>query len=55
MFRDNEVTWVYVYGESVDISALQLQESEVSEVRWFDLDEVWDEMVLSSEKGIMTA
>ena len=44
MFRDNEVTWVYVYEKSVDISALILQESEVSEVRWFDLDEVWDEI-----------
>ena len=44
MFRDNEVTWVYVYEKSVDISALKLQESEVSEVRWFDLDEVWDEI-----------
>ena len=44
MFRDKEVTWVYVYEKPVDISALQLQESEVSEVRWFDLDEVWDEI-----------
>ena len=44
MFRDNEVTWVYVYDKSIDISTLKLQESEVSEVRWFDLDEVWNEI-----------
>ena len=40
MFRDNEVTWVYVYEEPVEISALSLQASEVDEVRWFDLEEV---------------
>lgn len=44
MFRDNEVTWVYVYEKSVEISSLKLQESEVSEVRWFDLEEVWNEI-----------
>ena len=44
MFRDNEVTWVYVYDAPVDIGKLTLQESEVSEVRWFDLDEVWNEI-----------
>ena len=44
MFRDNEVTWVYVYDKSVDILTLKLQEAEVSEVRWFDLDEVWNEI-----------
>ena len=44
MFRDNEVTWVYVYDAPVDISTLKLQESEVSEVRWFDWDEVWNEI-----------
>ena len=40
LFRDNEVTEVYVYGEPVDASALTLQESEVEDVRWFDLGEV---------------
>ena len=27
-----------------DISTLIPQESEVSEIRWFDLDKVWDEI-----------
>ena len=40
MFRDNEVTRVYVYQEPVDAETLTLQKSEVDEVRWFDLDEV---------------
>lgn len=44
MFRDNEVTTVYVYDKPVDISSLTLQASEVSEVRWFDLEEVWNEI-----------
>ena len=44
MFRDNEVTWVYVYQEPVDSSTLVLQKSEVDEVRWFDLELVWEEI-----------
>ena len=43
MYRDNEINSVYVYEEPVEIDDLILQESEVSEVRWFDLDEVWKE------------
>ena len=44
LFRDNEVTRVYVYDEPVEAESLRLQESEVDEVRWFDLDEVWNEI-----------
>ena len=43
-FRDNEVTSVYVYREPVEIESLVLQASEVSEARWFDLDQVWNEI-----------
>ena len=49
-FRDNEVTWVYVYREPVDISSLTLQESEVDEVRWFDPEEVRTEIRTSRER-----
>ena len=42
-FRDNEVVSVYVLTRPVD--SFTLQESEVSEVRWFDLEEVWNEIV----------
>ena len=44
MFRDNEVSSIYVYREPVDIDSLTLQASEVEEVRWFDMDEVWEEI-----------
>ena len=44
LFRDNEVTQVYVYREPVAIESLTLQASEVSQVRWFDLDQVWAEI-----------
>lgn len=44
IFRDNEVVWVYVYFEPVDINKLTLQASEVDAVRWFDLDDVWNEI-----------
>ena len=50
VFRDNEFTSVYVYEQPVDISALTLQESEVSEVRWFDLEDVWNEIHRSRER-----
>lgn len=50
LFRDNEVTRVYVYVKPVNIQDLTLQESEVSEVRWFDLNEVWGEIHRSRER-----
>ena len=44
MFRDNEVARVYLYTRPVDAGRLTLQESEVDEVRWFDLEEVREEI-----------
>ncbi|MCD7818084.1 MAG: NUDIX domain-containing protein [Lachnospiraceae bacterium] len=44
-FRDNEVAFVFVYKDSVDIDSLVLQEEEIDSVAWFDLDEVWDKCV----------
>ncbi len=49
-FRDNEVTAVFVYSLPVDIGSLTLQASEVDEVRWFDLNEVRDEIRHSRER-----
>ena len=54
-FRDNEVTWVYVYREPVDIDTLTLQESEVDEVRWFDPEEVRTEIRTSRERFCVPA
>ena len=50
LFRDNEVTWVYVCRKPVDIRDLTLQESEVEEVRWFGLAEVCREIAVSRER-----
>ena len=44
LFRDNEVTQVFVYDGPVEISSLTLQETEVDEVRWFGLGEVRQEI-----------
>ena len=50
MFRDNEIARVYVYDRPVAVEQLTLQESEVEEVRWFDLEEVWQEIHHSRER-----
>ena len=54
-FRDNEVTSVYLYDRPIDAASLRLQESEVSEVRWFDLDDVWNEISRSRERFCVPA
>ena len=43
MFKDNEVVFLYVYDEPVDIKDIVIQEEELESVEWFDLDEVYDE------------
>lgn len=50
MFRDNEIVWIYVYSGSVEAEKLVLQKSEIEEVRWFDLDDVWNEIQVSRER-----
>lgn len=50
MFRDNEVTTVYVYMDPVNDDDLILQESEVEAVRWFDLHEVIEEIKTSRKR-----
>ena len=48
-FRDNEVISVFVYEEPVEPEGLVLQESEVEEVRYFDLLEVYEEICRGSD------
>lgn len=50
LFRDNEITSVFLYDEPVDIDDLVLQASEVETVKWFDIDEVWNEIQHSRER-----
>lgn len=44
LFVDNEVTTVFVYKKDVEIESLTLQEEEVEEVKWFDIDIVKEDM-----------
>ena len=55
LFRDNEFTRVYVYREPVDEGSLRLQESEVEAVRWFDLEEVREEIRRSRDRFCVPA
>lgn len=50
MFRDNEVSFVYVYRREIALSDLVLQEEEVESVRWFDLDLVEKALVEGNRK-----
>ena len=55
LFKDNEITSVFLYSESVDTDKLVLQGSEVESVEWFDIDEVWDEIQHSRERFCVPA
>lgn len=49
-FRDNEIAFVYVYAQPVDIGSMKLQKEEVDTVDWFDLEEVCKEVDQQSQK-----
>ena len=49
-FRDNGMISVFVYREPVDPAKLVLQKSEVEEVRYFDMDEVYHEIRRGSDR-----
>lgn len=40
-FKDNEIAFVYVYDEEVEIDNLTIQKEELDSVEWFDLEEVY--------------
>ena len=50
VFRDNEIARVYVYDRPVAAEELTLQESEVEEVRYFDLEEAYEESCRGSDR-----
>ena len=52
-FRDNEVTWVYVYDAPAEAEKLTLQAEEVERVDWFDVLAVEDEIRHSRERFCM--
>lgn len=41
VFRDNEVAYVYIYQEDVDIDQLHIQKEELDSVRWFGADSAY--------------
>ena len=50
MFRDEEIAFVYIYDQLVDISKLVLQKEEVEAVGWFDFEEICEECRKNREK-----
>ncbi len=50
MFRDEEIAFVYIYDQPVDINTLTLQKEEVEEVQWFDLEETYQQCKHHNEK-----
>ena len=49
-FHDNEVITIFVYCEPVNPEELVLQESEVEGVRYFDLEDVYEEICVGSDR-----
>lgn len=41
LFKDYEITYVYIYTNAVEIEQLTLQKEEVEAVAWFDLEDVY--------------
>lgn len=39
-FKNHEISTVYIYEETVDITKLKLQKEEVEEVMWMDQEEL---------------
>ncbi len=50
MFCDEEVAFVYIYQEPVDVDTLVLQKEEVDSVEWFDLEETYQAILEHDEK-----
>ena len=50
LFRDEELAFVYIYSQPVDINDLVLQKEEVESVEWFDLEDTYEECQKSRDK-----
>ena len=48
IFRDNELSMIYLYREPVEAENLVLQKSEVSEVIWMDYAECREKILADS-------
>ena len=50
LFKDNEIAFVYIYRQPVDISKLVLQTEEIETVEWFDMEETYQECLKHNQK-----
>lgn len=50
LFKDNEVAFVYLYSEAIDIDTLTLQEEEVEAVEWFEINYTLEECLKHNQK-----
>lgn len=50
MFRDEELAFVYIYSQPVDINDLVLQKEEVESVEWFDFEDTYEECQKSRDR-----
>ena len=50
LFKDHEISFVFLFHGAVDTEQISLQEDEVEEVRWFDLESVRNEIQRSRER-----
>lgn len=49
-WHDKEVSFVFSFHQPISLSSLVLQEEEVSEVGWFDLETVYQERIKKNPK-----
>ena len=50
LFRDNEVSYVFIYNKPVEISKMTIQKEELDCVEWFDLQETFEECLKHNQK-----
>ena len=50
MFKDSEISFVYVYTKPVNIDELTLQKEELDSVEWFNLEYVYEECRKHNQK-----
>lgn len=50
LFKDDEITFVYVYKGEVDTDQITVQEEELESVEWFDLEKTYQECLAHNQK-----
>jgi len=50
MFKDNEISFVFLYQDPVDIDRLTLQKEEVERVDWFDIEDTYQAILAGDDR-----